>query len=146
MIVQKFCETVYISAFQFKAHKGSSLLDLFQGKEAVRFVSHITSYHIPEKVSCQSSLTGVDQHKTFIQFFLCLFRNLDMGHFDLLVNARHGGDVFQTGGNATYLILPAAACGHDLLHGKNMGIQVLFCMFNAHKLKDCFHTGCRKDR
>ncbi|NSE04799.1 hypothetical protein G4422_15570 [Blautia wexlerae] len=47
-------------------------LDLLQRKQTVRFIAHIASHHITEKISRQTPLPCIDQDKSLIQFLLCL--------------------------------------------------------------------------
>ena len=68
-----------------------------------------------------------------------------MRYFELLVDSRHGGDVLQTRGDSSYLILPAATSGHDLFHCKYMCIKIFLCVFDSHEFKYCFHAGCGKN-
>ena len=72
VIIQKLCKTVYVSTLQFKAHQCCCFLDLLQRKQTVRFIAHIASHHITEKISRQTPLPCIDQDKSLIQFLLCL--------------------------------------------------------------------------
>ena len=64
VVIQKAGEAVYIATFQFKTHQRCCLLDLFQGKKALRLVSDIASDNITEQVTGKSSLACVDQNKS----------------------------------------------------------------------------------
>lgn len=69
-----------------------------------------------------------------------------MLHGKLLADSQTAGDVLDPVGHAAYLVLPSPTGGHDLLHGKDMGIQNRFCVFNSQELKDRFHAGRGENR
>ena len=65
---------------------------------------------------------------------------------ELLVEARQGGDVFYAFRDAADLILPAAASGHNLLHAKNMRIEVVFRIGDAHEVENSLDACRGKNR
>ncbi len=66
-------------------------------------------------------------------------------HLDLLVDPRTGGNPLDSRRQAAHLILPTAACAHDLLHSQYNIVDIRILCFPAQQLIHPFYAGARQD-
>ena len=124
MSVQKLCECVDVSLFQFITHHDGQVFHFFQCFSGFFAASDVVAYYVAEEVSCQAALSCVDQGEAFLEFCFCGFIQFRVFHTKFLFHTRTGSDIFYAAGQASDLILPAAACAHDLLQVQDQLIYI----------------------
>lgn len=118
---------------------------LFPGIEWFRPAPQITAHHITEQVAGQPPLAGIYEGKTLLELLSRCFRDFHLFHAYFLIDAGHGGNKFDAGGQAADLILPAAAGAHDLLHVQDDIVNLLLRGFSSQKFKQSLHAGAGKN-
>ena len=104
--------------------------------QTFRLVADIAADNITKQVSRQPPLACINNRKAFGKLFLCLFVQFNVLNIYLLIDTRRGGYELYARSDAADLILPAAACGHDLLHCEYGCIERIVIIFNARELKN----------
>jgi len=119
LLIQKGGEGVDFAQLQLEFHQGCDAADAAQGVHSFGRAVQIAAHDLPEEIAGEAALAGVDQREAALQF-TGSFRGEGEGfHAKFLARAGGGRGVFDAGGHAAHLILPAAAGAHDLLDAQH---------------------------